>query len=131
MLLAVTGAANLSGGNADDGTRIISYTSYNRNATSMNRLWLIEKVASVTDGIDATVTQDYALAYDPLSHHLHFGADDLSTLSFTVSIYSRQGHLVDTFRAADGYNMDHLPQGLYIVTWKHDGRHHSVKLLTP
>ncbi len=37
--------ANLNGGNAADGTSVISYTTNERNATSTNRLWYIKKTS--------------------------------------------------------------------------------------
>lgn len=124
-------AANLSGGSAADGTHVVSYTSDDRDATSRNRLWLVEKSAAMPVGIDFIAErQDYALAYDPHSSRLHFGADDMSALSFTVTVYNQQGHCAATFRAADGYMMSTLPPGLYFISWRYDGRLHSVKLLT-
>ena len=123
-------AANLSGGNASDGTSILSYTSDERNASSKNRLWQIEAVDTfVDDGID-NIVLDYALAYDPHIKRLHFGADEPAALTFSVAIYDQQGRRMATFRAADGYSMQRLPSGLYIVSWKDNGRQHSVKILT-
>lgn len=123
-------AANLSNGSSDNGTPILSYTSDERDASSNNRLWRIEESGSISNGIDTANRQDYALAYNPQSGRLHFGADDLPALSFNVSIYNTRGHRVATFRAADGYDMSTLPAALYIISWKCDGRQHSVKLLT-
>jgi spore coat protein CotH len=123
-------AANLSGGSWDDGTPVLSYTSDERDAISNNRLWFVEKSGSVPNGIDVVPRQDYALAYNPQNGRLHFGADDLPALTFNVSIYNVHGHRVATFRAADGYDMNTLPTALYLISWKCDGRQHTVKLLT-
>ena len=128
-------AANLSGGNAADGTTVISYTSNERNAVSNNRLWTITAVGNVEvepdpqpDGIDAFGRDlDYALAYDPTSGRLHFGADDLSALRFTVRVYDSAGRLQRTFRASDGTSLAGLPHGLYLVTWEFDGRRRTIK----
>ena len=121
-------AANLRGGSPANGTMILSYTSDERDASSYNRLWLIEQTGIIQLGVDDIVRQDYALAYNPQSRRLHFGADDVRALTFPVSIYSQRGHRVATFRAADGYDMSSLPSGLYVISWKHDGRQRSVKL---
>ena len=120
-------ALNLNGGSAADNTRIISYTSDARNASSLNRIWRVE-LAGTEDAIEA-LQQDYALAYDQQQQRLHFGADELQALSFRVSVYDRAGRLVGTFRAADGFSMSALPAGLYIIAWN-DGQHReSVKLM--
>ena len=42
-------AANLQGGNQADGTRVISYTSDDRNASSRNRLWRIEAAGTIVE----------------------------------------------------------------------------------
>ena len=123
--------ANLRGGSASDGTSVLSYTSDDRDAVSNNRLWSIMDVAPVIptsiDHFDSTI--DFALAYDPQSGRLHFGADDLSALTFTVSVYDRGGRLVRSFRASDGTTLAGLPRGLYLVTWTLDGRRRTVKFL--
>ena len=122
-------AANLQGGNQADGTRVISYTSDDRNASSRNRLWRIEAAGTIVEDAVNDVLQDYALAYDTYDERLHFGADDRSALTFRAMIYDRSGRLVDTFSASEDYSMHQLPKGLYIVSWRHDGRQHSVKFL--
>lgn len=122
-------AANLNGGNAADGTSVISYTSDERNATSNNRLWRVEMVDTVIDDGMASVEQDFALAYDEQLQRLHFGADNLELLNFRVNVYDRAGRLMGTFRGADGFSMAHLPSGLYIVAWSYNGRRVSVKLM--
>ena len=122
-------AANLSGGHSANGTPILSYTSNERDATSNNRLWLINLGKTVPLGIDDAFSQDYALAYNSFTHRLHFGADNLGDLAFMVSVYNRQGHRVASFRASDGYDMSPLASGLYIVSWHCNGCQHSVKLL--
>lgn len=121
-------AANLSGGNAADGTRIVSYTSDERNATSANRLWRIEVVATDIDDAISHVETDYALAYDTQTHFLHFGADAPMALSFPVVVYDQHGRRRATFRASDGCSLSSLPNGVYIVSWRHDGRQRCVKL---
>lgn len=127
-------AANLSGGNAADGTPVISYTSDGRNASSNNRLWRIEAMGRVPepepDHIGTVAPGiDYALAYDPATHRLHFGADDPAALTFMVAVYDTHGHRLRHFRALDGTTLDGLPRGLYVVTWTHAGRQRTVKLM--
>ena len=127
--------ANLSGGGTADGTPILSYTSDNRNGASNNRLWRIEAVDEVPNGIEdiqwATPKGplDYALAYDPSGDRLHFGSDDPSQLTFSVRLYDRSGRLLRTFRASDGCSLSGLPRGLYIVSWQVDGHQRSVKFV--
>ena len=120
-------AANLNSGNAADGTRVISYTSNERDKLSSNRLWLPVVAGTMDTGIE-TPTMDYALAYDDANGRLHFGAENLQQLTFTVGVYNVKGHRVGTFRACDDFNMLPYPAGLYIVTWSENGRKHSVKL---
>ncbi len=124
-------AANLSSGNVADGTPVLSYTSDERNAVSNNRLWFIEIVGTVPnnpatsiDGLDL----DYALAYDPQTARLHFGADDLSALDFDVRVYDRSGRLLRRFHAPEGTSLADLPRGLYLVTWTWQGRQRTVKV---
>ena len=121
-------AANLSGGNAADGTHIISYNSDDRNTTKANRLWRIEAVANDIDDVISHVETDYALAYDSQTQFLHFGAENPSALSFQVVVYDQHGRRRATFRASDGYSLLSLPHGTYIVSWRHDGRQRCVKL---
>ena len=122
-------AANLSGGNAANLTPIVSYTSDARDSQSGNRIWVVEKSDKVVDTAIDNIAQDYALAYDPQSGRLHFGADNLEALTFSVSVYNRGGQRVATFRACDGMSMTPYPTGLYIISWRHDGRQNSVKLV--
>ena len=125
-------AANLSSGNASNGTAVLSYTSNDRNATSKNRLWDITAVGTVDPDPDAINNIngdiDYALAYDPYSGRLHFGTDDINTLRFIVYLYDSTGRLQRTFRACDGTTLANLPRGLYIITWELNGRRRTVKL---
>ena len=122
-------AANLSGGNSADGTRIVSYTSDGRNSQSGNRQWTLEKAGAVSGIGDCVPDVDYALAYDAQTGRLHFGADDRQSLTFTARIYGPSGRLVASFPATDDMMMNTLPDGLYIVSWSFNGRQHSVKLM--
>lgn len=125
--------ANLSGGKNADGTPVVSYTSDERNSVSNNRMWYIEAVDKYVplkpDMIQNLGDVDYALAYDPKSGRLHFGADNLSAMTFGVNIYNQAGHLVSSFRACDGTNLSSYPHGIYMITWKVDGRQRAVKLM--
>ena len=138
-------AANLSGGNSADGTGIISYTSDGRNSSSNNRLWTIEAVDWIADGIRSidngpwavgdsqfsifNFQSDYALAYDAAGGRLHFGAERRSDLAFAVRVYDRSGRQVRTFRASDECDVSALPRGLYVVSWRVRGRQHSAKFM--
>lgn len=123
--------ANLSGGSSSDGTRIVSYTSDERNKTSNNRLWTITQVDEVVDAIEDTHDEDfdYALAYDPTGDRLHFGSERPDGLNFTVNVYDQGGRLMRTFRASEECNLRGLPRGLYIVSWKFAGKRRSVKFI--
>ncbi len=123
--------ANLSGGNSADGTHIISYTNDDRNASSNNRMWRIEAVDQITDGIQPldNVQLDYALAYAPTDNRLHFGAEDPEALTFTARIYDRNGRLVRTFPASQSCSLQGLPHGLYIISWTVGGKQRSVKFV--
>ena len=123
--------ANLSGGSSSDGTRIVSYTSDERNKTSNNRLWTITSVDEVVDGIEDTRDDDfdYALAYDPTGDRLHFGSERPEGLTFMVNVYDQGGRLMRTFRASEECSLRGLPRGLYIVSWKFAGKRRSVKFI--
>lgn len=122
-------AANLSGGDASDGAPILSYTSDDRNSSSNNRLWRIEKAGTVVDTSIDNVCGDYALAYDPITGRLHFGGDDPESLTFRVSVYNGLGRLIGTFRATEDFSLFPYPAGLYVITWKSGGRWQSIKLV--
>ena len=123
--------ANLSGGSSSDGTRIVSYTSDERNKTSNNRLWTITSVDEVVDAIEDTRDDDfdYALAYDPTGDRLHFGSERPEGLTFMVNVYDQGGRLMRTFRASEECSLRGLPRGLYIVSWKFAGKRRSVKFI--
>ena len=122
-------AANLSGGNASDGTSIISYTNDERNASSTNRLWFIEEAGSVIDTAVDDVSSDYALAYNSETGRLHFGAECRDDLVFRVAVYDGRGRRLATFRATDDFSLLPYPAGLYIISWTVGQRQHSVKLM--
>ena len=122
-------AANLSAGNASNGTPIVSYTSDGRNASSTNRLWRIESVDSFVDTPVDEICVDYALAYDPATKRLHFGTARREDLAFTVVVYNSGGRRVGAFRASDDFSLLPYPAGLYIVSWTSGQRQHSVKLV--
>ncbi len=125
-------AANLSGGNYNDGTRILSYTNDNRNAISKNRQWQPEageELPGVTDGInDCTTPEAYILVYNTETRQLRFGADNPIELSFPVHIYNMSGQRMATFRANESHSMTPYPAGIYVITWRVDGRTVSRKL---
>lgn len=127
-------AANLSGGNKANGASVISYTSDTRDATSNNRLWLIEKHGELPEEkpepavIACPDAFDYVLAYNPEDKYLHFGTEDRENLDFTVSVYTSDGRKVGEFGSDEQFYMGNLPGGVYVVTWIVDGVRRSVKV---
>lgn len=122
--------ANLNGGSYAMGTALLSYTNDSRNATSSNRLWLLEPDGARPLGIsapEAAEPADYALAYDPFTRELHFGADDAAALAFTARVFDLSGRPVGSFRSDERFSMASMPAGVYVVVWQHEGRTHSVK----
>lgn len=124
--------ANLSGGNAADGTAILSYTNDSRNGESRNRLWFFTPTRTAIPeeltGIRDIEPADYALAYNPVSQELHFGAEEPDLLQrFTARVYTANGLLIGTFRADERFDMSALPRGVYIVAWQCGGQKRSAK----
>lgn len=123
--------ANLNGGNAADGTPILSYTNDSRNSSSKNRLWYVTPTSIPVPeptGIHNGLEPDsYALAYNNVSQTLHFGAEDPVRLTFLVSVYDATGRLVGCFRANESFPMWSQPTGIYIVSWSVGGQQRSVK----
>ena len=122
-------AINLNSGGRNDGTSIISYTSDARNATSYNRQWYVSESVEIpgASAIPSVHSIDYALAYNPSSQTLHFGAEDMSQLRFTARVYALNGQLLLSFPASEECSLSQLPRGTYIVTWTEQGRTRSVK----
>lgn len=123
--------ANLQGGSANDGTPILSYTNDDRNATSNNRLWLIVStgipVPEAPTSIATPEPDGYALAFNNVTHELHFGTDDRSALTFTARLYAADGRAVGSFRADERFSVASLPAGVYIVSWNVGGKQRSAK----
>lgn len=135
--------ANLSGGNANDNTAILSYTNDAKNSTSMNRLWFFEPgealpvdtIVPDTIPIDTIPTGiehyeepvEYALAYNQQTKTLHFGSETPEKLTFPVRIYNASGRLIGVFRADEQYFMENCPKGIYVATWYVSGKRRSVK----
>ena len=121
---------NLSGGSSLNGTPVLSYTTDNRNASSVNRLWGITAVEEIEEEVDAIASvepEEYALAYDKQNGVLHFGSATPDMLTFLVNIYSTNGSLVRTFKADERCSVSDLPSGVYVITWTVDGKRRSVK----
>ena len=123
---------NLSGGNASDGTFIISYTNDERNASSKNRLWYLvatrNEVPEEITGIREREPEDYALAYNPTTQELHFGSEQAEMLSrFVAQVYAADGRRVGSFRADERFDMTAQPRGIYIVTWQCGQQKRSAK----
>lgn len=126
--------ANLSGGNSADGTAILSYTNDSRNGESRNRLWYFTPTSTTVPeeltGIRDTEPADYALAYNPATRELHFGAEEPTLLRhITAHVYTAGGLLVGTFQADERFDMSAQPRGVYIVVWQCGGQKRSAKFI--
>lgn len=121
--------ANLRGGSADNYTDILSYTNDSRNGESQNRLWMLTANGPLPDdtGVDCVEPEDYALAYNPMTRTLHFGAERPEELTFRANVIALNGMRVGSFRADEEFQMTGLPAGIYVVSWAVDGRIRSVK----
>lgn len=126
-------AANLSGGGSSNGTSILSYTSDQRNSSSMNRLWYIipdnEIEPEIADAIEVPEPDDYALAFNASNGVLHFGSETPDMLRFMVHVYSSNGALVGQFRADEQWSTSRLPHGTYLVRWNAGGKTRSTKFI--
>ncbi|MCR5819586.1 MAG: CotH kinase family protein [Bacteroidaceae bacterium] len=123
--------ANLSGGGTGNATPVLSYTTNDRNSVSNNRKWTIEvldSISQIPSSLETLENFDYALAYNPYAHRLHFGCDNPSDLTFDVKVYASDGRCVTSFRAANGADLTPMPRGMYIITWTVGGQRRSVKL---
>lgn len=122
--------ANLTGGNASNGTTILSYINDSRNSESLNRLWTLSVADRMPDdqlAITSAPDVAYALAFDPTGLRLHFGSDHLGDLTFTALVYDAGGRPVIRFKANEEADVSQLPRGLYIVAWQWQGRRHTAK----
>lgn len=125
--------ANLSGGGSVNGTRVISYITDSKNATSNNRLWNLLPDEQIeednVDGLGAETKTEYALFYKATNQELHFVSDKPMELTFRATVYNIKGEKEDTFEACRIYNISHLPQGVYIVRWQFEGKTHAIKFI--
>lgn len=124
--------ANLSSGSSTNGTPILSYTTNDRNATSMNRLWYFipdEEIIEIEDAMAAVEPEEYALGYDSQAGILHFGSETPDRLTFPVRVYNISGRLVGQFRADETFSTHALPHGTYVVTWQVSGHTRSTKFM--
>ena len=138
LINAHTGhTANLNGGNRNNGTRILSYSTDERNSVSNNRLWYItrteralpEEIPSSINDFDADVTTDYALVYNPSDQTIRFAGEDPSQLTFKVNIFTTSGEKVGSFRASETFSVANLPTQVYIVSWMTNGKIRSAKFI--
>lgn len=123
-------SANLNGGSTSNGTAILSYTTDSRNSISNNRLWYIipdDEIETAIAAVDRE-PEDYALGFRPDTKILHFGSATPELLTFTVSIHTLSGRLVDQFIANESYCTSSLPAGTYIISWTAGGKHRSIKV---
>lgn len=123
--------ANLNGGRVDNETPIISYKTDDRNAVSNNRQWQLVRSTRLpaADNLQTVEPEEYALAYNPQTQELHFGASIPELLTFQVNIHTLNGQLLHSFQANERCSVAHLPSGGYIVTWQSAGHTRSVKFV--
>lgn len=138
--------ANLNGGGDSNGTSVLSYTTDSRNSSSMNRLWYIiadteieseepdnpdtpDEPEDEPDAIASVEPAEYALAYNPSTHTLHFGSETPELLSFDVQVVSANGVVVKTFKANENCSLADLPRATYIIRWNAGGKTRSTKVM--
>lgn len=127
--------ANLSGGSNNNGTKILSYETSDRNATSLNRLWyfvktdipLPEEEPSAINEFNSDVSTDYALVYNSQEETIRFAGEDPTQLRFKVNIYSASGMFIDSFRANQVYYAGNLNSDVYIISWMTNGKIRTAK----
>lgn len=126
--------ANLSGGGSSNGTKILSYSTDERNSVSNNRLWFLQRTSipvpeDVTgiDNPDTHVETDYALVYNAQDRTLRFAGEDPSQLTFTAAVYTIAGQKIDAFGGQEVYSTANLPTGVYVVSWMVNGKLRSAK----
>lgn len=129
--VATGNVANNYDGMADEGNPIYVSTSDDLNSTSANRMWKTTTYDKPNiSAINNTQAEtEYALAYSPSAHTLHFVSSDLGQLLFQVRIYSLEGKCVATFRSDETFDAQNLLDGTYIVSWIFGGEQHSAKFL--
>ncbi|MBQ0090814.1 MAG: CotH kinase family protein [Prevotellaceae bacterium] len=126
--------ANNSNGSHANGNPVLSYPSSAKDATSLNRLWLIQPCGLISD-IKSPLADDdenYRLIFSRSSQRLYFITDGSSTLDFNISIFSSNGILVSTFMATEEFDTSVLTPGTYIVSWQNkSGKKQSIKFNKP
>jgi hypothetical protein len=125
-------AMNNSNGGMQNNNPIISYTSDARDATSVNRLWRLQRDTKITEPLPSSIeeeTVEYALMYNPQREEIHFIAPVLDALTFKARIYSSDGRLAGSFAANETFDASGLSAGTYIVSWVFAGKLRSTKFL--
>lgn len=128
---AQTGLAwNNSGGNADNGNPIITWTNDANNSVKPTRQWYIQKASEdMTDDIaSASGDEEYRVGYDPVTGHivLHTKAD-ASKVSSMIAVYDTNGCIVGRGDAETPVSVAQLPDGIYIISWNVGGTRRSIK----
>lgn len=118
-------------GMADNGNPTSGTAGTTADKSNKNRLWVPASIGrpqlSAVEAAEAE--EDYALAYSNNGNRLRFIAHDRSLLTFTAHIYNAEGKVMGQFRGNETFNTDHLPAGIYIVSWKFGGSVHSGKFI--
>ena len=128
---AQTGLAwNNSGGNADNGNPIITWTNDANNSVKPTRQWYIQKASEdITDDIaSASGDEEYRVGFDPVTGHivLHTKAD-ASKVSSMIAVYDTNGCIVGRGDAETPVSVAQLPDGIYIISWNVGGTRRSIK----
>lgn len=124
---------NNSGGSTADGNRVITYTNDDRNLTSSNRQWYLEKseakenLSSLPE--HSMPSTNYFVYYNPETQVIHFVAEDQSLIDTDVSLYATSGTKVGEFRSTGELSVADLPAGIYILRWMDGTQSRSVKFV--
>jgi len=135
-------AWNNSGGGSNDGNSVIAWNNDSDNASKPTRQWVITKGAEMekdnpdnpdnpgdkefVDTIDAEV--NYQVSYIPEIKSLRFAVEDDATLSGRVMVYTTEGLLLEDSPVCEIIDLSHIPSQTVLVTWRIDGKSHTVKL---
>ncbi|MFA6873102.1 MAG: CotH kinase family protein [Bacteroidaceae bacterium] len=123
-----------AGGSVADGNKVLSYTyDAEKNLTSSNRLWYIQKDTPKAQiggvGIASPSATEYSVFYNPELQTVRFAADDASLLDVQAQIYTMEGTLRMQFNSSEQADVSELPAGIYIIHWTEGSHVHSIKFV--
>lgn len=107
-----------------------SYCVPNASDNGYNIRWKLKEATDVIpDNINSAYDVDYAVKYDKDTQTISFVSDDMQALaSVNVYIYTVGARLLYNFKASQSLSLTSLPSGTYIISWRYNGKTHSVKL---